>query len=64
MDKLRAGEVFALFSENEPESGSYITLHVTEAPVLEAELRLHQRIHGRTELASTKFYKGSCRRGP
>jgi len=64
MDKLRAGEVFALFSENEPESGSYITLHVTAAPVLAAELRLPQRIPGRPELASTKFYKGSCRRGP
>lgn len=64
MDKLQAGEVFNLFSEKEPESGSFITLLVAEGPVLEAELRLHQRIHGRTELSSTKFYKASCRRGP
>lgn len=62
MDNLRETGPSVMFSDQEPAEGCFISMHVAEGPVLEAELRLHLRTGGRTELVKTVFYKGSCRR--
>jgi prepilin-type N-terminal cleavage/methylation domain-containing protein len=62
LDMLLSEGSSGMFSNSEPETGSFITLHVTGGAVLEAELKLHQQVGGREELVSTKFYKGSFRR--
>lgn len=62
MDFIKERGAYALFTEAEPAAGSHISLHITDGPVLEVELRLHQITRGKADVYRSKFWKGSYKR--
>jgi prepilin-type N-terminal cleavage/methylation domain-containing protein len=62
MDFIKEREAYDLFTGTEPAAGSYISLNITEGPVLEVEVRLHQIVRGKADVYSSKFWKGSYKR--
>jgi prepilin-type N-terminal cleavage/methylation domain-containing protein len=62
MDFIKERGAYGLFTRTEPAAGSRISLHITEGPVLEVEVRLHQIIRGKADVYSSRFWKGSYKR--